>query len=404
MQTNIVPAKKIHQALANLATPYNGPLSAYIYDLDALAQHAKNMVEALPSNCQLFYAAKANPEAKILATLAPIVHGFEAASGGELTWLRQQLPKQALIFGGPGKLDSELMQAITYRVELLHVESLYELKRLQIIAADMDAQVNILLRMNIPLGDIKKTKLAMGGTPTPFGLDESQLEQALALLKQCPNLTLKGFHFHLMSHQLCRENHLKLMALYFDTFQRWQKQYQLSLTHLNVGGGIGINYTDLSDVFNWPIFCEELSQLISQKSMKNTDIRFECGRFISAACGYYCMEVLDIKESYGENFIVAKGGTHHFRTPAAQSHSHPFSIYTQDKRSAEVPFLQNSHATIVGQLCTPKDIVASHQAIKHVAVGDYIIFNHAGAYAWNISHQNFLMHDKPVFVFIENGN
>jgi diaminopimelate decarboxylase len=404
MHTKIASPKKIHQALALLAIKQETPLSAYIYDLDALAQHAKSMVAALPSNCQLFYAAKANPEARVLATLAPIVHGFEAASGGELTWLREQLPKQPLIFGGPGKLDRELAQAITYEVELLHVESLYELKRLQVIAADMNAQVDILLRMNIPLGDIKKTKLAMGGTPTPFGLDESQLEQALAILEQCPNLTLKGFHFHLMSHQLCRDNHLKLMALYFDTFQRWQKQYCLSITHLNVGGGIGINYTDLNDVFNWPLFCEELTQLIAKKSMGSTNIRFECGRFISAACGYYCMEVLDIKESYGENFIVAKGGTHHFRTPAAQSHSHPFSIYSQDKRSAEVPFLQNNHATIVGQLCTPKDILASHQAIKHVAVGDYIIFNQAGAYAWNISHQNFLMHDKPVFAFIENGN
>lgn len=390
----------IENALKQLIDKTNEPVCAYIYDLKALAQHAQAMVDVLPENCQLFYAAKANAEAPILATLKPIVHGFEAASGGELAWLSQQLPSERLIFGGPGKLDSELKQAINAGVELLHVESLYELQRLQNIAASLHTNVNILLRMNISLGDVQTTKLTMGGKATPFGLDESELKAALDLMKYCSNVKLKGFHFHLMSHQLCRENHLKLMALYFDTFQQWQKQYELNVEHLNVGGGIGVNYNDVDDVFDWPLFCHELKSLIKEKAMESTQIRFECGRYISASCGYYCMEVLDIKRNHGENFVIAKGGTHHFRTPAAQNHSHPFSIYKTNKQFTNAPSLQNNNVTIVGQLCTPKDILAKQQFVDNITIGDYIIFELAGAYAWNISHQNFLMHQKPEFVYI----
>jgi len=65
-------------------------------------------MNALPRNCELYYAAKANPEEKILFTLAPILEGFEAPCGGELAWLKECQPEVPLIFGGPGKLVSEL--------------------------------------------------------------------------------------------------------------------------------------------------------------------------------------------------------------------------------------------------------------------------------------------------------
>ncbi|MER2490656.1 type III PLP-dependent enzyme [Catenovulum sediminis] len=395
-----MPQHNITEAVQQLAKRSEQGVCAYIYDLPSLSQHASMMVDALPPNCQLFYAAKANPKAEVLQSLAPIVDGFEAASGGELSWLKEQLPEQDLIFGGPGKLDSEIELAIHYGIELLHVESLYEIRRVQSIAERLGSKVNILLRMNIPIGNIGTTKLAMGGKATPFGIDSAQLPDALSLLKNCPNIILKGFHFHLMSHQLCRHKHLRLMSLYFATFKRWQAEYALTVEQLNVGGGIGINYQNPAEVFEWRAFCDELETLITLNKMQNTQIRFECGRFVSAGCGYYCMEVIDIKQNHGEYFVVAKGGTHHFRTPAAQNHDHPFEVIKRRTPLLDVPTLKNKKATLVGQLCTPKDILAKSQLLTDIAVGDYLLFGQAGAYAWNISHQNFLMHSKPDMVFL----
>ena len=312
VQQSLVVPSLLENAITQLTSNNTQPLCAYIYDLKSLALHAQVMVDALPENCQLFYAAKANAEAPILATLKPIVHGFEAASGGELSWLKENLPDQKLIFGGPGKLDEELRQAISDGVELLHVESLNELRRIQTIGAQLNTQVDILLRMNIALGDIQTTKLTMGGKATPFGLDESQLAEAIAIIRQSPNIKLQGFHFHLMSHQLCRINHLKLMALYFDTFRRWQSKYLLSVQHLNVGGGIGVNYNDTQNVFDWFAFCQNLKDLIHKKAMNDIQIRFECGRYVTAACGYYCMEVLEHKEKSWSTLCYRQGGNSSF--------------------------------------------------------------------------------------------
>lgn len=122
----------VQHAIAELRRQRGEPLCAYLYDLAALARHARTLREALPANCELFYAAKANPEAPILHTLAPWVDGFEAASGGELRWLYERHPDKPLIFGGPGKLDSELAAAMDCRISAFHVESLGELRRLAV--------------------------------------------------------------------------------------------------------------------------------------------------------------------------------------------------------------------------------------------------------------------------------
>ncbi|NQY66089.1 MAG: hypothetical protein HRT38_20920 [Alteromonadaceae bacterium] len=91
---------------------------------------------------------------------------------------------------------------------------------------------------------------------------------------------------------------------------------------------------------------------------------------------------------------------HHFRTSVAQNHNRPFTVCRALKYDDEAPQLKGQQVTIVGQLCTPKDILAKQQIVEQLAVGDYLVFNHAGADAWNISHQNFLMHDKLQMFFL----
>ena len=424
MQHEMQPIINAISLLKSKQSP-NTPLCAYVYHLDALAQHARAMMEALPSECELYYAAKANPDAQVLATLAPILDGFEAASGGELQWLNQCQPESPLIFGGPGKLPSELESAIDLNVDAIHVESLTELRRIGVLCQQKQRQCRILLRMNIALEGIAHTRLTMGGKPTPFGIDASELPVAMAILNELPQIggepavILRGFHFHLMSHQLDVERHLALMALYIRTFKQWCADYQLDLPLLNVGGGIGVNYAEPDSHFDWPRFCTELASLIQREQLQGVKLRFECGRFITAAMGYYVMQVLDIKQNHGEWFAIAHGGTHHFRTPAAQNHDHPFVIVPQSliaanaagyqidegRQTADIALsIANERVTFVGQLCTPKDVLAKQQWVTELAIGDYLVFTHAGAYAWNISHQHFLMHEPPKMHFIVATN
>jgi diaminopimelate decarboxylase len=392
----LIEAARAQDTIAGWQRDGGEPICAYLYDLENLRRHAQAMRNALPPRCELYYAAKANAEPAVLATLAPIMDGFEAASGGEMQWLRQQQAASPLLFGGPGKLDSELALAATLPDCSVHVESLGELERLARIAAGARQRVPVYLRMNVLIPGIADTRLMMGGKPTPFGMDEDALPQALACLRQHPWLQLDGFHFHLMSHQPDAQLQLQLVRAYLDIVARWRREHDIEVRVLNAGGGFGVDYADPARSFDWPRFCTGLRQLLAERD-HDPILRFEPGRYVSAACGYYVMEVLDIKRNHGEWFAIARGGTHHFRTPAAQGHNHPFFVL----RGAAAATIEHQHVTVVGQLCTPKDVLARSQPVHALAAGDCLVFPLAGAYAWNISHQQFLMHPPPRMVFLD---
>jgi diaminopimelate decarboxylase len=384
--------ERLYQALSK----QDQPLCAYVYDLEALHQHAAARVAALPPGFELFYAIKANSELPILQTLAPLVHGFEVSSGGELAWVRQHFADVPLIFSGPGKTDAELALALDEGVQALHVESRHELERLAWLARERGIRAPVLLRVNLALEGIQATTLMMGGKPTPFGIAGDQLPGILDWLRNQPHIQLLGFHFHLMSHQLDAAAHLKLLAAYLEQVRQWRDEYRLtSLEQINVGGGIGVNYREPERQFDWPAFAAGLETLSSLRD--GLTIRFECGRYITAFCGYYAMQVLDVKHAFDRPYVVARGGTHHFRTPPAQGHSHPFRVLPVDAWPHPYPRPQvsNARVTVVGQLCTPKDVLAADAPVERIRAGDLVVFPYAGAYAWHISHHDFLRHPHP---------
>lgn len=374
------------------------PLCAYIYDLDVLAEHARFMKCHLPEACSLFYAVKANGEAPVLAALAPIVDGFEVASGGELAWVLAHINPVRLLFGGPGKTNGELRAALEAGVEALHVESVGELRRLAEIADKMKKVAPVILRLNLPAEDTLQTRLVMSGKPSPFGMDEKMLEDALQLIATTSSLNLLGLHVHTLSHQCDTQAHLKLIESHLKNFQSIRNRFGLQINLLNCGGGMGIHYQNPQASFDWVVFCAGVKNLLATHG-QGIELRFEVGRYLTASCGSYLMEVIDIKKSYGEWFAIGRGGTHHFRLPQAQNHSHP--VYVIER--SPLPLVKEEEVTIVGQLCTPKDVLARNVSLSRLAVGDIMVFPLAGAYAWCISHQNFLMHPAPAKVFIKHG-
>lgn len=127
-------------------------------------------------------------------------------------------------------------------------------------------------------------------------------------------------------------------------------------------------------------------------------MRIEPGRSISAYCGWYVTDVLDVKRAHGSWYAILRGGTHHLRTPADRSHDQPCVMFSGARR--DVPAVTDEPVTLVGQLCTPKDVFARRVRVEKIAVGDVVAFAMAGAYAWNISHHEFLMHPRPGFHYV----
>lgn len=392
----MMPEALVARARA-LAGAEADPVSAFIYDLGALARHVQWMKDCLPPGVELYYAIKANSEPRILETLAPWVDGFEISSGGEIARVLACPQRRDFIFSGPGKLDSDLRQALAHGVAMIHLESLDEIRRLEAIAAQMGRRQPVLIRINPQLPSQLATRLSMAGGPTPFGIDERQLGQAVALVEQSPHLVLSGFHIHAMSHQLDVARHQELLDWYLDNWPRWKALAANAgpVRHLNVGGGMGVNYLQPTQ-FDWPALCRHLGGRLARERHPPL-VRFEPGRFVTAFCGYYLMQVLDIKQSHGKEFAVCRGGTHQFRLPAAQSHDHPV---IQLPRHGGVARAKRK-VTVVGQLCTPKDVLARDVELDDPAAGDLLVLPLAGAYGYNISHADFLCHPRPHQLYID---
>ncbi|WJE00486.1 type III PLP-dependent enzyme [Streptomyces antimycoticus] len=404
----------ITPAVRTLATELTGDdLPAYVYDLTALRAHARAVRDALPPGLELYYAAKANPAPAVLRALAPHVTGYEVASGGELEHVRAAVPGAPLAFGGPGKTEGELRRALTLGVERFHVESEQELRLLAGAAQDAAIpDVDVLLRVNLPVAgdELGGAALAMGGRPSPFGLDPEAVERCLPLFAEASPgggpLRLRGIHAHLASG-LDAPAQVAVAATIADWAAKLSERHGLGLTEVNVGGGMGVDYAHPDRRFDWAAYGQGMADLALRHP--GLTLRIEPGRALTVYCGWYVSEVLDIKHSGGEAFAVVRGGTHHLRTPATKQHDQPFQVFPMDTgdtgdtwtRPWARPAVRAEPVTLVGQLCTPKDVLARRIPVPELRVGDRVAFAMAGAYAWNISHHDFLMHPRPGFHYLE---
>ncbi|KOG42609.1 type III PLP-dependent enzyme [Streptomyces resistomycificus] len=376
-------------------------LPAYVYDVAALRQHAAAVREALPERVELYYAAKANPEPEILTALGPYVDGYEVASGGELAHVAAAMPGRPLAFGGPGKTPDEVAAALEHGVERFHVESEHELCVLAELARRHapGRRVAVLPRVNLPVaeGALAGSSLAMGGRPAPFGMDPDRAREVVRALAEgvYAHLELRGVHAHLASG-LEAAGQLAVA----ESVVAWATGLGVPLAEVNVGGGMTVDYAHPERRFDWAAYGGGLAGLT--EAHPGLTVRIEPGRALTAYCGWYVTEVLDVKRSHGEEFAVVRGGTHHLRTPATKGHDQPCSVLRVEAwpHPWPRPAAEGGRITLSGQLCTPKDLLARGVPAPGLRAGDRVAFSLAGAYAWNISHHDFLMHPRPGFHFL----
>jgi len=384
------------------------PRCAYVYDRVTLRERASAMRAALPEGSMLLYAVKANGHPDVLDALAGVVDGFEVASGGELALARiaragraslrsaagAAEPVDEIHFGGPAKTDAELAAAVEAEATV-NVESALELRRLAVAAGTAGVRVRATLRVNrshaAPAGT-----LTMTGVPTPFGLDEASLGEAVELASQHPAVRLVGFSLHAVSNNLDAIGHARFVTDAVAWSVAAADRYGIPLRIVNVGGGFGVSYTS-ADQFDLTTFARALADLRVPDGVR---LVFEPGRYLAADGGWYAAEVLDLKRTHGRWFAVLRGGTHHFRLPAAWGYSHPFAVLPVDEwpHPYDRPEVRDVPVDAVGELCTPRDVLTRDQAVERLRVGDLLVFARTGAYGWDISHHDFLRHDPPTFL------
>jgi diaminopimelate decarboxylase len=175
-------------------------------------------------------------------------------------------------------------------------------------------------------------------------------------------------------------------------------RHGIDLRVVNVGGGFGVDYLGDATI-DLDVLRDGLARVAVPPGV---DLVFEPGRILAADAGWYAAEVLDVKTTHGQTFAVLRGGTHHFRLPAAWGYSHPFTVLPVDTWPSGLPrpSIEDAEVDAVGELCTPRDVLTRGRRVDRLRAGDMLVFGRTGAYGWDISHHDFLSHPPPDVVIL----
>jgi len=377
----------------------NGTLNCYIYDTAPMREKITHLVKIMPAGLEVFYAMKANPHPAFLkAALEAGAVGIEIASLGEARRaVEAGFNPNRLIYTGPGKSVEELTWSVENGVRTVHIESLTEAHRLNAICGRLGKKIDILLRINADF-DIHEAQTTFSGGSKKFGIDEEKLDEALPQILALSHLNFRGLHVYAASGVLNVADLLKNCELVFELTKRIEADYEgVMCDIIDFGGGFGVDYLETAQDFDPHAYADGLAAMIEKYGFAGRRFVLELGRYLAADSGFFCSEILDIKESRGKKQVICAGGINHFRRPAALSINHPLAIVRMD---ADKVFdgqesVRDEAVYFGGPLCTSADKLANDVYVEAADIGDIAVFGLAGAYGLTMSNQEFLSHARP---------
>jgi diaminopimelate decarboxylase len=375
---------KVTELIARVGTT---PL--FVYSSGMVARRIADLRAAMPPSLALHYAVKANPFEPLLRFMAPLVDGFDIASGGELgITLGAGIDPSLVSFAGPGKRSIELQAAIVQGVTL-NVESAAEARRALAIGERLGRAPRLAIRVN-PDFDLKGSGMKMGGGAKQFGVDTDKVP-ALAREIVASGAQWRGFHIFAGSQSLDAAAIAETQGQTLDLAGRLAREAGVEVPHLNLGGGLGIPYFP-GDV---PLDLAQIGDALAGRladlpdELADTRMCMEMGRFLVGEAGVYLTTILDRKESHGETFLITDGGLHHQLAASGNfgtvvRRNYPVAIASR----FDAP--PSEEASVVGCLCTPLDRLADKGHFPHADEGDVVAVFCAGAYGATASPSAFL--------------
>jgi diaminopimelate decarboxylase len=387
-----------------LAEKYGTP--AFVYDRKVIDTKLDALRAALPALFEISYSVKANPNLAVVKHFLARGCGLEIASAGEFhLGLQAGCKPQRMLFAGPGKTEAELQLAVSHGIGEIHIESLLEAKRIGSICRRLGVRASVAIRVN-PAGEAEGGAMRMGGRPTPFGIDEEILDEAVDAVLADSTLELSGIHVF-TGTQILDAN--VLIAQYrhgLEVARRVAKRSGRPLRRVDLGGGLGIPYfanekqldleqvrTGLSGVF---------AEIESEEAFRGTHFLVEPGRFLVGEAGIYFARVNDIKVSRGKKFLVVDGGMNHHLAASGNlgqtiKRNYPVALLNKMDAPAE------EAVDVVGPLCTPLDTLARSVNLPRAEVGDLFGIFQSGAYGRSASPLGFLSHPGPAEIWVDAG-
>jgi diaminopimelate decarboxylase len=372
-----------------------GQTPFYAVDRQLLTQRVAELRAALPSQVKLHYAMKANPMPALVAHMAGLVDGIDVASAGELrVALDAGAAVREISFAGPGKKDSELMQAVAAGI-LTNIESFREVAPLAAASRALGLPARVAVRVN-PDFELKSSGMKMGGGPKQFGVDAEQVPELLAEIGRA-GLAFEGFHLFAGSQNLKAEAIIEAQQKSFALALRLAGHAPSPVRFLNLGGGFGIPYFPGEQRLDLKPIGANLAAIVAEAADKlpQAEIVIELGRYLVGEAGVYVCSVIDKKVSRGQIFLVTDGGLHHHLSASGNfgqviRKNYPVAIGNRMNDAPAAP------CSVVGPLCTPLDLLADRMALPDAEPGDLVVVYQSGAYGASASPAAFLGHPSVV--------
>ncbi|MEW6127673.1 MAG: diaminopimelate decarboxylase [Acidobacteriota bacterium] len=414
-----------------LVEKFGSPL--YVFSEKRIAQNVRHLrcaIEAVHPRIKLCYASKANSNMAILRTVLNAGGDIEVNSGGELhkAKLAGFKPDQ-IIFNGVSKTDAEIRDAIDYGILSINVDSLYELDQVARVARTLNKKANVTIRLVPEIATRSHAALQTGLLSSKFGITPAQVETAFHhALEMTDAINLVGVHIHVGSQTPDAEPYALAFGEMWDILVDLHKKYNHKLSHINIGGGLPINY--LPDPTHAETIGENERAMLSARLdpesvfraaineavkhdevglLKDLTIVLEPGRKIIGDTGLVLTRICNIKErpEIGDTWLL---------TDAGYSLMLSMGMYKWYYHLISASHADEAHARefkVAGPLCDSGDVYfdiekgtrlpAYRRLPESTTVGDVLALLNTGAYALDQSSQ-YNGRPRPAVVLIrQNG-
>ena len=357
-----------------LAEQFGTPL--YIYSKATLERHWHAFDNAFGEHPHLVcFAVKSNPNIAILNVMAKLGSGFDIVSRGELERVLAAGGDAAkVVFSGVAKSHQEIARALEVNIRCFNVESEAELLRINQIAGEMGKIAPISLRVNPDVDAHTHPYISTGLKENKFGVSVEQAREVYKVAATLPNIKIVGMDCHIGSQLTELQPFLDAVDRLIVLMEQL-KQDGIRLKHLDLGGGLGVTYTDET-----PPHPTEYAKALWEKlsAFSELEIIVEPGRAITANAGILVTKVEYLKSNESRNFAIVDAGMNDMIRPAL--YQAYMNILEIDRTLAREEKIYD----VVGPICETSDFLGKQRKLA-IAEGDYLAQRSAGAYGASMS-------------------
>ena len=374
-----------------LAEEFGTPL--YIYSRATLERHWHAFDSALGKHPHLIcYAVKANSNIGILNIMAKLGSGFDIVSQGELERvLAAGGEASKVVFSGVAKSRAEIMRALEVGIRCFNVESVAELHHINQIAGEMGKVAPISLRVNPDVDAHTHPYISTGLKENKFGVSVDEAREVYKLAATLPHVKITGMDCHIGSQLTELQPFLDATDRLIRLMEQL-KEDGITLKHLDLGGGLGVTYTDEMPPHPSDYATALLNKL---KDYEDLEIILEPGRAIAANAGILVAKVQYLKSNESRNFAITDTGMNDMIRPAL------YEAYMNIIEIDRTLGREKAIYDVVGPVCETSDFLGKQRELA-IAEGDYIAQRSAGAYGASMS-SNYNSRPRTAEVLVD-GN